>query len=127
MFYTQDWHPAAHTSFNTQGSGEWERHYIANSHGANLYEGLYKLENIAPNKDNCFKKGQDESLDEHSCFGTKNENGKVLYQEISALAQKLKQENKEAPALLLCGFISQMGADIALAKLRRAGVELVLG
>ncbi|WP_291362903.1 nicotinamidase [Acetobacter sp. UBA5411] len=59
---TQDWHPSEHCSFEEQG-GEWPRHCVADTSGADLAEALDRRAVSLE-----LRKGQSLSVDSYSAF-----------------------------------------------------------
>jgi len=62
VFWTQDWHPANHCSFKTNG-GIWPVHCVQYKWGSQILDGIFALFG-----DVYIKKGEDQNVDSYSAF-----------------------------------------------------------
>lgn len=141
VFYTQDWHNFGHCSF-LQNGGEWQTHCLANSKGAEIYEGFFGVIH-SPNLDNSFKKAMQNDKEEYSCFDALNEAGVKFNQaldrdvdveivgfvsEYCVLNSALALINAGFRVLVhenLCAYISKDGHKDAMRQLRDAGARII--
>lgn len=93
--YSCDWHSPENKSFEING-GIWPIHCVANTWGAELSKEFDKIkdETKRPNKDNIYKKGIDDEVEEYSAFYAKNEKGKSI-------------SEIEADEFIVCGIASE--------------------
>lgn len=76
LFYTADFHPKSHMSFEENG-GAWPVHCVENTNGSELskvFDGILN-ERLVPNVDNVFLKGRDKDLEEYSAIAAINNKG----------------------------------------------------
>ncbi len=81
VFYTADFHPENHISFEAQG-GIWPPHCVEGTEGAEIHKVL-KESDLAPNADNIYYKGRNPEEEEYSGYQGKNESGKALKDAVS--------------------------------------------
>ena len=103
---TRDWHPAAHSSFKTQG-GIWPPHCIADTHGANFAAGLQ-----LPADTFILSKASDPARDAYSGF------------DHTSLESVLRQ--KEIKRLFVGGLATDYCVLQTVIDARRLGFEVVL-
>jgi nicotinamidase/pyrazinamidase len=79
IFFTRDWHPANHCSFQEQG-GPWPVHCVAYTEGSDFAADL-----IIPENRVIISKGTDRNYEEYSSFRGKDYQGVILSEHLERL------------------------------------------
>lgn len=114
-FYSLDFHPPSHCSFESEG-GLLPKHCVQETDGCEVSWQLHeKLHNPAqkPRADNSFYKGQNEALDEYSAFDGRTADGRRLRDELG-------------DAILLCGMSTEFCVKESAEAFASAGFDVAL-
>jgi len=79
IFFTRDWHPADHCSFQQQG-GPWPVHCLADTEGSDFAADL-----IVPENRVIISKGTDRNYEEYSSFRGRDYQGVMLSEHLEQL------------------------------------------
>lgn len=84
--YSADWHSTKNKSFIDNG-GIWPSHCVQYTKGAEIHEIFQDLKdpNNRPSDLNVYYKGQDDDIEEYSCFNAKRKDGKSIRENVQNL------------------------------------------
>lgn len=132
IYYTRDFHPLQHPSFESQG-GPWPKHCIQGTEGADFHKKLYLAENAV-----IVTKGVRLDQDQNSAF---EQTGLAIHLEkkeiqrlwvgglaldVCVLATVLDALNSGWEVVLLCQGtkpVTRQGGDKALEKMKTSGAD----
>lgn len=139
VFYSADWHPENHMSFDKEG-GSWPAHCIEGTFGAEIHKTLQESP-FPSHDDHLYFKGRDPKREEYSAFEAKNKDGRLLKEVISDeiyLAGIASEYCVRETALAfhdfgkkvyvikdLLGYINKDGHENNLKDLQEKGIEVI--